>query len=153
MADGGGAKCHGMQKSFIVYYNRETIRYGKAARQSTYRYKPFFSSHNASVVFITESHEELWGKSDVMAGGEKKKKEKEISGCSAICPEKNACGWYVASKSPSITPFKRIHSCSGGRETHLQKLMSHCRGYEVDLKRGGSLFSPTQLLRGVKTVN
>lgn len=86
-------------------------------------------------------------------GGKKRKKEKEISGCSAICPEKNACGWYVASKSPSITPFKRIHSCSGGRETHLQKLMSHCRGYEVDLKRGGSLFSPTQLLRGVKTVN
>lgn len=77
MADGGGAKCHGMQKSFIVYYNRETIRYGKAARQSTYRYKPFFSSHNASVVFITESHEELWGKSDVMAGGEKRKKEKK----------------------------------------------------------------------------
>lgn len=61
-------------------------------------------------------------------GGKKRKKEKEISGCSAICPEKNACGWYVASKSPSITPFKRIHSCSGGRETHLQKLMSHCRG-------------------------
>lgn len=101
MADGGGAKCHGMQKSFIVYYNRETIRYGKAARQSTYRYKPFFSSHNASVVFITESHEELWGKSDVMAGGEKKKKRKRNIRLLGYLSRKK-CLWVVCCKQKSI---------------------------------------------------
>ena len=102
----GRAKCHGMQKSFIVYYNRETIRYGKAARQSTYRYKPFFSSHNASVVFITVSHEDLWGKSFVVGGGQKKKK-KEISGCSAICPEKMPVGGMLQAK------VHRLHQLNG----------------------------------------
>lgn len=85
----------------VISYNRETIRYGKAAWQSTYRYKPFFFSQNFSVVFITESHEELWGKSDVMAG--KKKPEK--------------CLWIVWCKqSPLVTPFKLIHSSSWGEK-------------------------------------
>lgn len=61
----------------ILYYgNRETIRYGKAARQSTCRYKPFFFSQNFEV-FITESHEGLffWERVMVLAG----KKTKDLS--------------------------------------------------------------------------
>lgn len=52
--------------------------------------------------------------------GNKKKKKRNIR-LLGYLSRKNACGWYVASKSPSITPVKRIHSCSGGRETYLQK--------------------------------
>lgn len=68
-------------RSHISRYhgNRETIRYGKAARQSMYHYKPFFFffPHNFKV-FITESHEEVWGKQlFVMAEGKRKNKNKE----------------------------------------------------------------------------
>lgn len=72
----------------ILSYYRETIRYGKAARQSTYRKKPFFSS-KLSVVFITESHEELWAKSD--GYGRRKRNIR-------LLRQKNVCGWYDANK-------------------------------------------------------
>lgn len=39
-----------------------------------------FLSQNFSVVFITESHEELWGKSDVMAGEKKKARKMPVDG-------------------------------------------------------------------------
>lgn len=107
-----------------------------------------FLSHNFSVVFITESHEELWGKSDGYGWKKKKKRRIRLLG---YLSRKNACGWFVASKSPSVTPFKWILSCWGGG--HTPGINESLLGYEDDLKRGCFLFSPTQLLQRVKTVN
>lgn len=59
----------------ILYYgNKETIRYGKAARQSTCRYKPFFFSQNFEVKSLSLSPiKGFLGKSD--GSGWKKKKK------------------------------------------------------------------------------
>lgn len=85
-------------------------------------YKPFFFSHNSSVVFITESHEEFWGKSD--GYGWKKKKKEEISGCSAICPEK--CLWMVCCKQKSISYTIYPFLFRGGKKNVPQEIMNHC---------------------------
>lgn len=89
----------------------------------------------------------------VMAGEKKKKKKKKKYQAARLFVQKNACGWYVASKGPSVTPFKWIHCCSGGEKKRTSGNNESLLGYEVDLKRGSFLFSPTQLLRQVKTVN
>lgn len=74
-----------------------------------------FFSHDFSVVFITESHEELLGKEWWLCWGEKNKKNQ----AARLFVQKNACGWYVASKSPPFTPFQMIHSCLGGKKAYL----------------------------------
>lgn len=58
----------------ILYYgNKETIRYGKAARQSTCRYKPFFFfSQNFEVKSLSLSPVKgFWEKVMVLAGKKK----------------------------------------------------------------------------------
>lgn len=153
MAKGAEQNVMVCRSHIIIYYNRETIRYGKVARQSTYHHKPFFffSSNNFSVVFITEFHEELWGKSDVMAEGTRKKQKQTKNQAAWLFVQKNTCGWYVASKSPSITPFKLIHSSLGKK--HTSGINESPLEFDVDLKRGVFLFYPTLLPREVKTVN
>lgn len=99
-SDGKGGQQNVMvcRSHIIVYYgNRETIRYGKAARQSTYRYKPFFFSCNFSVKSLSLNPKRSFGER-VMVMAEKRKKY--FSGCLAVCPEK-VYGGYVASKTPS----------------------------------------------------
>lgn len=123
----------------ITYYNRETIRYGKAARQSTYRYKPFFFySHNFSVRSLSLSPMRSFGER-VMVMAEKKK-----NCCLAICPEK--CLWVVCCKQKSVDYSVYPFLFRGNKRTSgINELPS-----SVDLKRAGFLFSS---LSEVKTVN
>lgn len=71
--------------------------------------------------------------------------EKEKSQAARLVVQKNACGWYVPSKSPLSTPCRLIHSCSG-KINVPQESVNYRWGDEVDLKRGGFLVSPAQLL-------
>lgn len=63
----------------------------------------FFFPHNFKV-FITESHEEVWGKQlFVMAEGKRKNKNKEKKlRFLGYCPEKK-CLWVVCCKQGSIS--------------------------------------------------
>lgn len=71
---------------------------------------------------LSESHEEVWGKQlMVMAEGKrkrgkKKNKEKKLRLLGYLSRKRNACGWYVASKGPSVTSFKLIQSCWGRKK-------------------------------------
>lgn len=73
------AKCHGMQKSYYHIIEKQSDmerRHGTPHIVTSHS----FLSQNFSVVFITESHEELWGKSDVMAGEKKKARKMPVDG-------------------------------------------------------------------------
>lgn len=87
----------------------------------------------------------------VMAEGTRKKQKQTKNQAAWLFVQKNTCGWYVASKSPSITPFKLIHSSLGKK--HTSGINESPLEFDVDLKRGVFLFYPTLLPREVKTVN
>lgn len=112
-------------------------------------YKPFFFSLTTFQMSLSPSPMRRFGEIvTVMAGKKTKKKIKRRRREGNVrllgyLSRKNACGWYVASKSPSITPFKLIHSCSGKKKKKKKRMNESLSGFEVDLKRGFFfLFSP-----------
>lgn len=105
MAEGGERNVMLCRSHIITYYNRETIIWKGGTAVHLSLQAILFFSQPFSQVLITESHEELRGKSDGYAC-------KKASGCSAVCPEKRL--WVVCCElSPFITPFKLIRSCLG----------------------------------------
>lgn len=153
MAKGAEQNVMVCRSHIIIYYNRETIRYGKVARQSTYHHKPFFFFPlTISQSSLSQSSMKSFGERVmVMAEGTRKKQKQTKNQAAWLFVQKNTCGWYVASKSPSITPFKLIHSSLGKK--HTSGINESPLEFDVDLKRGVFLFYPTLLPREVKTVN
>lgn len=135
----------------VIYHGtRITIRYGKAAGQSTYRLQAILFP--PIITFQSRLYHRgllgtLWKERWFMAG------KNYTADCSAICPEKMPVDVYVPSKVHQLLHVRRSILAGCKKKMYLRNRWIAVGGYDTDLKKktAAFLFSSAQITpRGLR---